>query len=158
MDDHTRTQQSARPNQWMMMTKVVCTTCGRPQRGDKKGAAVTPTSRLTHLRSGGPRGRRVPKAWPTVDPLIKHSEPRRSAHTKLHSKEKTTTAGTGRSQARDGTKPSPRCAGHTTRGDVYAAADSRNDPRTTPSAEQPPNVCCTRPRTRPQTSDEGRDR
>ena len=85
MDEHTRTQQSARPDTMddddKRSVRLVWTS---PKRGQK--GAVTLTSRLTHLRSVGPRGRRKPKAMPTIDPLHEHGEPRRPAHTGRHQK------------------------------------------------------------------------
>ena len=86
MDEHTRTQQSARPDTMDDDDKRgVHHVWTSPKRGPKKkGAAVTLTSRLTHLRSVGPRGRRKPKAKPTIDPLHEHGEPRQPAHTGRH--------------------------------------------------------------------------
>ena len=87
MDEHTRTQQKPGRTRWMMMTKEECASCGRPQKGDKRG------------------------------------------ETTLGSTQKKTDGGdTGRSQARDSTKPCPRGAQHHPRGSAYPEVDFRNDP------------------------------
>ena len=139
MDEHTRTQQSARPDTMddddKRSVRLVWTS---PKRGPKRGR---PSHSPHDLPIFGPwdlgagasqrRSRLSIRCTSTVS---------RDDQPTLGDTKRKTDGGEHRTVPSEGQpeRPCPRCAEHTTRGDVHPAVNSRNDPKTTPESRATP--------------------
>ena len=140
MDDHTRTQQSARPDTMddddKRSVRLVWTSPKRGQKGPTHSLHDLPIFGPWDLGAGASQ-RRSRLSIRCTSTVSRDDQPT------LGDTKRKTDGGEHRTVPSEGQpeRPCPRCAEHTTRGDVHPAADSRNDPKNHSVKQSNPRTC-----------------